>query len=108
MRAYKLYGERIFTASVDGTVREWASKTGDLLNVMRGHSGSVNGISFKSGCLYSASDDGTIRCWEFSDPVDEDGDSENNNKDTEKNKDLKSSVSGASTKDEEVLLITAS
>jgi len=40
---------------------------GQSVNTLRGHQGSVNAISFKSGALYSSGDDGTIRLWEYSD-----------------------------------------
>ena len=67
IRVFKMYGDRLFTASADGTIREWSIKLGQCMNVLRGHEGSVNAISFKGGALYSAGDDGTIRVWEYSD-----------------------------------------
>jgi WD40 repeat protein len=67
IRVFKMYGDRLFTASADGTIREWSIKLGQCMNVLRGHEGSVNAISFKGGTLYSAGDDGTIRVWEYSD-----------------------------------------
>ncbi|MEQ9670150.1 WD40 repeat domain-containing protein [Coleofasciculus sp. G2-EDA-02] len=55
-------GEKIASASADGTVRLWDKKRTEL-TVLRGHQDAVNSVSFSSDGkqIASASDDGTVR-----------------------------------------------
>ena len=55
----------IVSASEDSQVYIWDRHTEALLEVLPGHSGSVNAVSWcpSRGLLASASDDGTVRLW---------------------------------------------
>ena len=57
-------GETIASASYDGTVRLW-NRSGEELQVLRGHEDRVLSVSFSPDgeTIASASDDGTVRLW---------------------------------------------
>ncbi|MBD2339858.1 hypothetical protein H6G64_23080 [Calothrix sp. FACHB-156] len=57
-------GEFIATASNDTTIKLW-SKDGSLVNILRGHQGSVNWVSFSpdSQFIASAGEDKTVKIW---------------------------------------------
>lgn len=59
-------GDRIATASWDGTIRLWDSATGRELAVLDGHDGPVNDVVWGEGgaVLYSAGHDGTVLEWD--------------------------------------------
>ncbi len=59
-------GRFVVTMSDDQTLRLWNGKTGDLISVLRGHTGRVWGAVFTAtGDLVSASDDDTLRVWDI-------------------------------------------
>jgi WD40 repeat protein len=59
-------GTLIATASADHTIRLWSSSTGNLVDVLRGHTSAVFTASFDpSGrFLVSSADDSTVRVWD--------------------------------------------
>jgi hypothetical protein len=58
-------GDRIVTASYDGTAKVW-DLAGTCLVTLRGHEGPVYSASFNAvgDCIVTASYDGTVRLWE--------------------------------------------
>lgn len=58
-------GDRLATASADGTVRIWNAATGETVHVLRGHMGAINDIDWSPDGAYiaSAGTDGTVRIW---------------------------------------------
>lgn len=64
---FSRYGESFFTTAVDKTIKQWDSKTLNLMGTMTGHTSTVNelAISPKGDKLVSASSDGTVRIWEL-------------------------------------------
>jgi dipeptidyl aminopeptidase/acylaminoacyl peptidase len=59
-------GERIVTASEDGTARVWENSTGKLLATLQGHQGGVGDAQFSPNGrrIVTASEDNTARVWE--------------------------------------------
>jgi WD40 repeat protein len=59
-------GERIVTASSDGTARLWDATSGAELHVLRGHEGTVSSPAFSPDGerVVTASEDGTARLWD--------------------------------------------
>lgn len=58
-------GERIATASWDGSVRLWNAKSGKLLQTINGHERHVFSVAWARDGerLFSAGYDGTVKCW---------------------------------------------
>ncbi len=62
--AYDAGGDRIVTASADGTVRVWDARRGTALAVIARHAGRVNGATFlRNGWIASGGDDRTVRLY---------------------------------------------
>ncbi len=59
-------GERVVTASGDGTARVWDAATGKELAVLRGHEGEVRSAQFSrmGQRVVTASWDDTARVWD--------------------------------------------
>ena len=59
-------GKRLASASNDKTLKLWDAATGQELLTLKGHTGSVNGVSFSPDGkrLASASDDRTLKLWD--------------------------------------------
>jgi hypothetical protein len=59
-------GDRIVTASFDGTSRIWDVAKGTQLSILRGHQGAVDGATFSpdGGRIITAGRDGTARVWD--------------------------------------------
>jgi len=58
-------GERLVTASADGTARMWVAATGASFGLVLVHHGAVNSACFSPDgkSVVTASDDGTARLW---------------------------------------------
>src|SRR5262249_34664105 len=58
-------GRRLATASRDGTVKCWDSKTGSLLSLFRAHQRGANDVAFHPDGrqLASAGEDGSVKIW---------------------------------------------
>jgi WD40 repeat protein/3',5'-cyclic AMP phosphodiesterase CpdA len=65
--AFDPAGDRVLTASDDGTVRIWRLSDGTTEHVLTGHNSPVTDISLRldGRFLASASDDGTTRIWDM-------------------------------------------
>ncbi|WP_433936853.1 TIR domain-containing protein [Sorangium cellulosum] len=61
-------GQRIVSASADGTLKIWDLATGKLLSTLEGHSGGVTAcaLSPDGQCIVSASGDTTLKVWNSS------------------------------------------
>lgn len=61
-------GQRIATASADGTARVWDPKTGGSLQILKGHRDYVRSVAFSPDGtrILTASDDETAKIWETS------------------------------------------
>jgi WD40 repeat protein len=61
-------GERVLTASEDGTARLWEAETGKPLAVFQGHMNAVNRAAFSpdEDAVLTAGNDGTARLWDAS------------------------------------------
>lgn len=46
-----------------GLITVWNAETGDRLHAFSGHSGSVTGLAFRDGLLFSTAADGSLRFW---------------------------------------------
>ncbi len=59
---YDEFGERIISASADGTIREWDAVSGEPLRILEGHQGEVSEAHYSPDGAYilSAGDDGFI------------------------------------------------
>ena len=64
--AYSPDGDRIATASIDGTAKIWDAGTGEALHTLTGHGGWVFGVDFSPDgrLLATAGEDGTARVWD--------------------------------------------
>ncbi len=64
--AFSPDGDRIASASVDGTARVWSAATGRPEWTLKGHTDSVSGVAFNRDgkLLATASSDGTVRLWD--------------------------------------------
>jgi len=64
--AFSSDGQRVVTASSDGTARLWNTKTGQALAVLTGHESPVTHATFSpvEAYLVTASGDGTARLWD--------------------------------------------
>ena len=64
--AFSRDGDRLASASNDGTVRLWDPATGQPTHTLEGHTDRVNGVAFSPDGhqLASASDDRTVRLWD--------------------------------------------
>jgi WD40 repeat protein len=69
--AFSADGRLIFSAGVDGVVREWDVARGLLLRVWRGHQGEIQELVAPKGAPFVASyaDDHTVRLWPLSDAL---------------------------------------
>ncbi len=57
-------GALLATGATDSAARLWDARTGELLAVLRGHIGAVNGVVFTDdGRLLTGGDDGAIQAW---------------------------------------------
>ncbi|KAJ3190236.1 hypothetical protein HDU85_000529 [Gaertneriomyces sp. JEL0708] len=63
-----IFGKSVFTASSDGTVRQWDALTGECLRVFKDHTRAVEDIVLTEdgSVMYSASSDTTIKKWDTS------------------------------------------
>lgn len=59
-------GSRIVSASFDGTARIWDSQTGELVNILRGHTDELEQAQFSPDGkqVITSSHDGTVRIWD--------------------------------------------
>ena len=64
--AFDSTGERVVTASVDGTARIWEAKSGQTLAILEGHNNAVNSATFSPDdkSVLTASADGTAVIWD--------------------------------------------
>ena len=58
-------GSQLASGSGDNTVKVWNAKTGDLVQTLKGHSGTVYSICFNhdGSQLASGSNDKTVKVW---------------------------------------------
>jgi WD40 repeat protein len=59
-------GQRLASASLDGTVRVWSVAEGRELLILEGHTDNVTGVQFEPGDqrIVSVGNDGTLRIWD--------------------------------------------
>lgn len=60
----------VCSGSEDANLYVWNRASGELLQVLKGHSASVNSVEWTpchGGMIVSASDDHTLRLWSFAD-----------------------------------------
>ena len=64
--AFSPDGQRLASASADGTVKVWDAATGQETLTLKGHTGWVNSVAFSPDGqrLASASRDGTVKVWD--------------------------------------------
>jgi WD40 repeat protein len=64
-------GERLVTASLDGTLRLWDTRERRCLAVLRGHEKGVQAVALlpDDSRIVSGSDDGTVRLWDLASGV---------------------------------------
>lgn len=63
--AFSPDGQRVVTASYDGTARVWGAEDGRLLATLQGHTETVYDVTFSPDGqrVFTASADGTARLW---------------------------------------------
>jgi WD40 repeat protein len=63
--AFESSGNRVATASLDGTVKIWNSSSGQLLRTLSGHAGGVSAVAFDryGEHVATAGMDGTAKVW---------------------------------------------
>ncbi|CEM27564.1 unnamed protein product [Vitrella brassicaformis CCMP3155] len=60
-----VYGREIYSASEDGTIKVWDTKSRRLLDDLHGHDGGILRMAFSDTLLYTASRDASIRSWDL-------------------------------------------
>ena len=58
-----LYGNKLFSASWDNTIRVWDADTHEHLATLEGHTNDVGCLTLYGNKLFSGSRDNTIRVW---------------------------------------------
>ena len=60
-------GTRLLTGDAEGSVRIWSVSTGEMLEILRGHTRAVHAVAFvePGRQAVSASADGTVRLWQL-------------------------------------------
>ena len=53
----------LITGSNDFTLKLWDLKTGTEKSTFKGHTSSINSVSFSQGCIVSAAFDGSVKVW---------------------------------------------
>ena len=66
VKSLVIFGNTVFTASSDATIRQWDLSTGKELKLLKGHKRGVEALAvdLESGILYSGSSDTTIKRWD--------------------------------------------
>ena len=64
--AFSSDGMRVVSGAGDGTVRIWNATSGQVLQVLKGHTRSVGSVAFSldDECVVSGSSDKTMRVWD--------------------------------------------
>ena len=55
--------EKLYSGSIDRTIRVWVAESVNHLRTLQGHTGIVFAVAVSQGKLYSGSGDKTIRVW---------------------------------------------
>ena len=63
MMCLTLYGNKLFSAGGDCTIRVWDADTHKHLATLAGHTRCVRSLTLYGNKLFSGSDDSTIRVW---------------------------------------------
>jgi WD40 repeat protein len=67
--AFSPDGQRIASASMDGTIKVWDAQAGRETLTLKGHESGVTGVAFSPDGrrIASASHDGTVKIWDARD-----------------------------------------
>ena len=57
-------GDRIISASFDGTIKVWDAATGQEILTLEGHAGPVLSMAFDGQRIISGGKDNTVRIWD--------------------------------------------
>ena len=63
VRCLTLYGDKLFSGSMDDTIRVWDADTHKHLATLEGHTDGVICLTLYGDKLFSSSVDSTIRVW---------------------------------------------
>jgi WD40 repeat protein len=62
--AFSPDGQRLVSASLDGTLKVWDSELGQEILTLRGHTARILSVAFDGRRIISAGQDKTIRIWD--------------------------------------------
>ena len=65
MWCLEIHDGKLYTGSDDKTINVYDCSDDSLITTLRGHTGTVEELTFQNGKLYSEQEDGAIYIWQL-------------------------------------------